>query len=82
MQMGDTGRARKAYERALVLAPDDGSTHYNLGLLLLSAGQTAEAVGHLRRTRELGIALPVQLEAQLRAAAGAVPIPAAEPTDS
>ncbi len=68
LMTGDAGHARKAYERALSLAPDDGSTHYNLGLLLLNERDTRAAREHLLRAHELGITLPAELEAQLRAA--------------
>jgi tetratricopeptide (TPR) repeat protein len=63
---GDVRHARKAYEQALTLAPDDGSTHYKLGLLLFGEHQVAAAKSHLLRARELGITLPPDVAAQLQ----------------
>ncbi|NBD08772.1 tetratricopeptide repeat protein [Corallococcus silvisoli] len=40
---GDAGRARKAFEHALSLDPDDGESAGALGLMLLDGGQEAEA---------------------------------------
>jgi tetratricopeptide (TPR) repeat protein len=39
---------------ALEIAPDDGQSHYNLGLVLLSQGDLPAARLHLQRAERLG----------------------------
>lgn len=46
--------ARAEFERAIALAPDFWEGHYNLGVLLLQMGKTAEARAALERARECG----------------------------
>ena len=46
---GNIDAARKAYERALALAPDDANAQQLLGVALLQLGEPRQAVVHLER---------------------------------
>jgi tetratricopeptide (TPR) repeat protein len=75
--------AQRAFERALALAPDDPWTLRQLGLLAERSGETERAGGLLARARLLApddfpAELPVDpgaFEAEVRAAAAALPDP-------
>jgi len=75
--------AQRAFERALALAPDDPWTLHQLGLLAERSGETERAGGLLARARLLApgdfpAELPVDpgaFEAEVRAAAAALPDP-------
>jgi Flp pilus assembly protein TadD len=47
-RIGMTDEARRTYSRVLEIKPDASGAHYGLGFLLLDAGETAEAIAHLR----------------------------------
>jgi tetratricopeptide (TPR) repeat protein len=46
-ESGDHARAAEALRKALEIAPDDASSHLELGIALLKFGQAKEAIGHL-----------------------------------
>lgn len=50
---GDEGGAEAAYRRAIELAPDRASFHYNLALLLQQTDRPRRAFAHYRRVVEL-----------------------------
>jgi len=54
LRMGNTAGARREFEAAIALAPDDTLGHCELGLLLLAQGKTAAARRLLERAFELG----------------------------
>lgn len=47
-RIGMTDEARLTYRRVLEIKPHASGAHYGLGFLLLDAGETAEAIAHLR----------------------------------
>jgi len=50
----DPARAQQLYERGLEIEPENSTGHTNLGLVLLSEGDTEAAMTHLRKALVLG----------------------------
>ena len=55
LAQGDTSGAKKHYERALALTPNDGQAHYNFGLLLDTMENLEDAISHFQSARKCGI---------------------------
>lgn len=67
MAVGREGDARKAYDRALALEPDNASILYNLGLLALRAKEYDKAAAYAEKA--YGLDFPMQfLKTKLQAA--------------
>lgn len=72
MKLGRVEEARKAYDQALLLAPEDWRIRYNFGLSLARTGSAREALGYLQpalevlRADEPRQSLLAQVELELR----------------
>jgi tetratricopeptide (TPR) repeat protein len=55
LEQGRDAEAVQRFERALKLAPRDGSAHYDAGVAAYRVGARDRARRHLRRARELGL---------------------------
>jgi tetratricopeptide (TPR) repeat protein len=67
LRLGQSGRARAAYEQALVLAPNLGPTHAALGKLYLQQGDERQALAAFERARAAGARVDPATLRRLRA---------------